>query len=451
MGRLGGLVPLVLSTGPPGPLQVREVRRQHRTRPVQHQPRPADTLLPVVDGAVRVGDALPGLEDLAARRVAEGLRQEQDLGIMPQGIGLVEQAADPGEGGRAVVRLLGQQDGLPDELPHRRFAIPFAARGRCRAEGQLSEGAELDHIQPERALLDEHVEELDRLGVEALVLARLGDRVGQVEARLPLEAAEERLDGRLELGLDLLGRRERLRLPPSLQERLESVHEGRVGPAPEGPRLADGMDRDGIRPNGVFHLGREGVEFPVESGLDRLGLPADPPFPLRSQQDGLEPAKQAGSGLHLAAVRPPGAELPNLWPATPDSPLRHRLPRSSSPPTPCRRPSCLRSSSRPPLSLSPCPRPAPSPCPRPSPCRRASFPRPRPCPRGLRDASLARKRRRVVDRRWRAGSPSSTRAGWAADGVPGAATPTGPHASPGTRRVRRRRRPDPGRRRPPGR
>ena len=56
----------------------------------------------------------------------------------------------------------------------------------------------------------------------------------------------------------------------------------------------------------AFSISVEERGVPLESGLARLGLPADPPFPLRSQQDGLEPTKQAGSGLHLAAVRPPG-------------------------------------------------------------------------------------------------------------------------------------------------
>ena len=228
---------------------------------------------------------------------------------MPQGISLVEELANPGEGERTVVGFLGQRNGVQNHL--RRLIVPISGTYRCGSEAELLKDPELNHVSLGRTCLDQGIQELDRLGVEPHVPARVGDCTGQVETRLAfLHARHEPLKGRCELGLALFGWNERLGLQP-LQKLLQFLPEGRIGlaarkPAP-GPRIGSGEGS----PAGADPAPLERRKIVVQSGLNRLLFP-EPPLQLCSDEDRLQAAEHARRHLRLASVQPLLAQFPSL-------------------------------------------------------------------------------------------------------------------------------------------
>ena len=60
--------------------------------------------------------------DLSFRRESQGPGVQANLGLVAEGVGLIEEAAEPGECPGAVVHRFSKDDGVPDLLGH--FFIP---------------------------------------------------------------------------------------------------------------------------------------------------------------------------------------------------------------------------------------------------------------------------------------------------------------------------------------
>ena len=218
MGRLGGLVPLVLSTGPPGPLQVREVPRQHRTH--RSSTSRADGYCPARcrwRRTHRRRAARPGGSGhpTRSRGPSAGARpRHHAAGYRPRRAGRgprrrrVGGCSPPRPAGRPPRRASSS----PLRHPVRRTGGDAGRRASCRRVRSSTTSS------PSMLCWTSMSRNLTVSGSKRS--SSLAWAIAWARSRLVFpEAAEERLDGRLELGLDLLGRRERLRLPPSLQER----------------------------------------------------------------------------------------------------------------------------------------------------------------------------------------------------------------------------------------